>query len=475
MKFFWTILTLIGFGTPFLVAQTSLSGSIQATTAKTAVLYFDPTTLGEESSTLETVIDENGQFQFDINLPIGIPAVLQVANFNCLLFLFPDKSLQIELQLKGQHSPLIIFDEVGAEDNQFYSQYQVEFNQEKKNIPSKLLDKFKPKDYLVYQTKLRERKLNYLYKNQSKIDERLFNWLENDIHYEFANDLMEYPDLELITQKPPKKYYHFLKTIKLNNEEAILQASYQRFLLEYTKYQLFKPQKWGRFVDTNKQFDFVRRYFFGDALYYLQFFILKTSLKFDEDRVINSAYQEFMASNAPEGFKRQLRQTHQLASRNILGQSFPTYMIRNQYGTSGRLRLKAENAKLFYIWQTPIETEKIRTIQALYKKIASKKYLDFGLIGLDKSIEFPKALSDIPQFWVPSYSLIWYYKEIPIKEKEYLVFVNKYGEIIDYITWELEVESVNEIADFMEENYKSRVYPTLSNRLFRQKTKEAEK
>lgn len=469
MKFLWTLLTLIGINIPSLSGQATIAGTIQKVNAETASLHFYPTILGEEAISLETTLNENGQFQFDINPTMAVPAVLQIANFNCLIFLFPEKSLQIDIQIDEQYQPLIIFDGIAAADNQFYLQYQNVLNQEKKNIPPKLLEKFKPKDYLVYQTKLKQRKIGYLHKNKFKIDERLFNWLENDVSYQFANDLFEYPNRELITQTPPKKYYHFLKEVQLNNEEAILQPSYQRFLLGYTNHQLFKPQKWGRYATAEKQFNFVRRYFFGEVLHYLQFFILKTSLKFDKEAEIEKAYREFLTSKAPQGFKRQLRQTHQLASHNILGQPFPKKLLKNQYGRYDKGELKAENAKLFYVWQTAVKAEKVAIIQALFNRITQKKYLDFGLVGLDETIEFPKVLSAIPKFWVTSFSLKSYREKIPIEEAGYLLFINKYGEVIEYITWEVDLESVNEIVDFMAENYKSRVYSTLTNRSIRQK------
>ena len=167
---------------------------------------------------------------------------------------------------------LITFDGTAAEENQFYLQYQNVLSQEKKNLPEEFLEKFKPKDYLIYQAKLKQRKINYLHKHQSKIDKRLLNWLENDVVYQFANNLFEYPNRELITHTPSKKYYRFLEEIKLNEETAILQPTYQRFLLEYTNHQLFKPQKWGRYASPDKQFRFVKRYFWKTSSIFTVFY-----------------------------------------------------------------------------------------------------------------------------------------------------------------------------------------------------------
>ena len=186
-------------------------------------------------------------------------------------------------------------------------------------------------------------------------------------------------------------------------------------------------------------------------------------MKFEESENIEKAYLEFLASKAPETYKQQLRQAHQLANQEILGQTFPINLLENQYGTYYNDNLKLGNGKLFYIWQRPIDTEKIAVIQQLYKATNQKKYIDFGLIGLTKAIEFPKELKTIPHFWIPPFILERYIEKIPIKEDSYLILVNKYGKVIEYITWNVDLASVNEIVDFTAENYSSRVYSTLRN------------
>jgi len=46
MRFLWTLLTFLCFSITALSAQTTLTGTIQKTTAKTVLLHFYPTILG---------------------------------------------------------------------------------------------------------------------------------------------------------------------------------------------------------------------------------------------------------------------------------------------------------------------------------------------------------------------------------------------------------------------------------------------
>jgi len=467
MKFLYTILTLISISSSIINAQTTLSGSIQNVTAQTAVLYIYPTALGENGVALKTTIDNNNQFQFTPPSTIAVPAVLQIGGINCYLFLFPAQSLQIDIEIHEKGKVFITFNGEAAADNQFYLQYQNVLKQEQKNVPEVLKEKFKPKKFLVYQTDLKERKINYLNQHQSTIDHRLINWLKNDVIYQYANNLIEYPDREYLSQSPAKKYYDFLKELKYNNEAALLQPSYQRFILGYVHYQLLKPQGWGRYLSPQKQYKFVRRYFIGEVLHYLQFYIIKTSLELGEREKAEILYQDFLNSDAPKGYKQQLRRVHQLGNKNIIGQYFPTYILENLREPFFKDNLKVQNGKLFYVWQKHLRKDKISVIRQLEKEVDKSHRIDFGLIGLTTIIDFPKSLSHTPHFWITPYALENYVKNFPIREEAYLLYINKFGQVLEYTTSELTQDGIGKIVNFMENNYNKRVYSTLSNSFLR--------
>ncbi len=284
-------------------SQAIISGTIANSAADTAYLYFHPTSLGTLGEMAETIVATNGQFQFDINPSVAIPAVLEINDLQLLIFLFPDKSLHINIQEDTQNKVKIEFEGLAALDNQFYLRYQQEILKTTREIPPKLLTKFKPKRYLALQKEFKQLQLDYLNQSQNSIDPRLQTWLKNNILYQFANNLFDYPRQMPQSRVPNKSYYSFLDNIILNNKSAKLQSAYQTFIISFIDFKLEKPQKWGIHSTIKEQFKFIRRYFVGDALYIGQFFLLNRS-RFKEEKNWEKEVKTFLASKAPEGYKR---------------------------------------------------------------------------------------------------------------------------------------------------------------------------
>ena len=291
-----------------LYSQAIVKGTIANSAKDTAFLYFHPTSLGTLGETLETTVALNGQFQFDINPLVAVPAVLEINDIQLLLFLFPDKSLQINIQKDVQNKVKIEFEGPAALDNQFYLNYRQEILKNTREVPPKLLTRFNPKGYLALQKKFKQTRLDYLNQSQNSIDSRLSTWLENNIVYQFANNLFTYPNQVHEPRDPNKSYYSFSENIILNNKSAILQSAYQAFIINFTRYKLEKTQKWGINTSAEEQFKFIRRYFVGDALYIYQFFLLNRG-KFKKKKNREKEVKAFFASKAPEGYKQYIWET----------------------------------------------------------------------------------------------------------------------------------------------------------------------
>lgn len=289
-------------------SQVAVRGAFANSATDTAYLYFHPTRLGTLGETLKTTISENGQFQFDINPLVAVPAVLEINEIQLLLFLFPDKALQIDIQQNAQNKVKIEFEGPAAVDNQFYLNYQHDVIKTTQEVPPKLLTKFNPKGYLVLQKKFKQKQLDYLNQSRNSIDARLWTWLKNNIEYQFANKLFAYPNQVHQMRNPSKSYYDFLENIVLNNKSASLQSAYQTFIISFISYKLGKPQKWGIQTTAEEQFKFIRRYFVGDALYICQFFLLNRG-QFKRKKNWDKEAKAFFASKAPEGYKRYIWET----------------------------------------------------------------------------------------------------------------------------------------------------------------------
>lgn len=289
-------------------SQVTVRGTVPNSAKDTVHLYFHPTSLGTLGETLQTTIAQNGQFQFDINPSVAVPAVLEIDELQLLLFLFPDKPLQIDIQQNAQNEVKIEFEGAAAIDNQFYLNYQQEILKTTREVPPKLLTKFNPKGYLALQKEFKHRQLDYLNQSRNSIDLRLWTWLKNNIDYQFANKLLAYPNQVHQFRTPSKSYYDFLENIVLNNKSASLQTAYQTFIINFISFKLGKPQKWGIQTSAEEQFKFIRRYFINDALYICQFFLLNRG-QFKRKKNWDKEAKAFFASKAPEGYKRYIWET----------------------------------------------------------------------------------------------------------------------------------------------------------------------
>ena len=307
MKKFSFLLIFVGLNIT-LYCQAIVRGTIANITTDTALLYFHPTNLGILGESLKTPIAKNGQFQFDINPSIAVPAVLEINDIQLLLFLFPDKSLVINIQKDAQNRVKIEFEGLAGVDNRFYLDYQQEILKTTRDVPPKLLTKFNPKGYLALQKEFKQTQLDYLNEFRNSIDPRLWTWLKNNIDYQFANKLFAYPNQVHQLRNPSKSYYNFLENIVLNNKSASLQSAYQTFIVNFISFKLGKPQKWGINSTAEEQFKFIRRYFVGDALYICQFFLLNKS-KFKRKKNREKETKAFLASKAPEGYKKYIWET----------------------------------------------------------------------------------------------------------------------------------------------------------------------
>lgn len=291
-----------------LSGQVNFSGYInfKDSTAQSAQIYLHPTVLGTIGTSLQTTIEPNGQFQFELDLASAVPAVLEISDLQILLFLFPDKPLQISIEQKTADNIFINFYGTAAQDNQFYLNYRNDILAGIPKVPHKLLTKFSPKEYLTFQMDKKQLKLDYLNQSQNSIDLRLFNWLKNNVVYQFANNLLEYPNRLPQPRTPGKSYYDFLPAISLNNNSAILQTAYQRFIINFIDHKLHKPQKWGIHASAEEKLKFIRRYLVGETLYFYQFYLLIQKTGFKRKRNRERETKAYLASKAPDGYKRYL-------------------------------------------------------------------------------------------------------------------------------------------------------------------------
>lgn len=142
---------------------------------------------------------------------------------------------------------------------------------------------------------------------------QVLQWVRNEVVYTYATELLRYPSIfrDLHngnrSRNPSASYYSFLEDIPLNNPDAILQGSYQRFLESFISYKLEKPMGWALRKGGERQYSFLKRFFFGPSLYYMQYLLFERTVHWlVEYDYMAEEYQAFMASKAPALLKQKL-------------------------------------------------------------------------------------------------------------------------------------------------------------------------
>lgn len=467
MKNFWIISMLLLLGSN-LLGQVKITGYAPNLNINKASLQLYPTELGHKGETTTTSIDNQGNFQFEVDIPIAIPCILHIADFQYLLFIFPNKSLELTINADKPTANSIVFKGETAKDNKAYLQYQNFLQQEKEKNSNNFSEKYQPKAYLQYQTILKNLREKYLAKLPSALDARLINWLNNDIQYQYANNLLTYPDRNFISRRPAKKYYRFLNKIKFNNESAILQVSYQQFLIAYTNYQLIKTQKWSSTNSFEEQLNLIRRYFFGNAYEFLHFFILKTYFKYASLEEIEIAYKNSLASNVDNSLKFLIREAHQAAKKTIIGESFSTYWLKDKrYQAPSPPRFGQgfpilEKGLLLYFWQPQQQISTAQKVVQLVKKVKGNDRINLVLVGTDLSYETwketlktspLKSLSNLHHYWIDENDLNKAILRFRIAQFPCLLFLNQSNQLLAKVDWDYQDEIVDWLIDFTSRNY----------------------
>lgn len=312
-------LLLLCFSFSGLLGQVKVMGKVNHPVDTVVTLIIPPTSLGGESRSVSTRLSADDEFSFEIRTDIATPAVVAHGGSSIPIFIIPDQSFSLEFMGGDGEVNGILFAGQGGADNTFLHQYIQFLEEEAPPIDSSRLSRSTAKEYRRLMDQNRAARELFLetcsQKAETEVAPQLQQWLQNEIVYTYATELLRYPsvfrDLHKGTKKrdPSTTYYSFLEGMQLNNPDAILQDSYQRFLESFTIYKLEKPMAWELRTGGQHQYSFLRRLFFGPPLYYMQYLVFERSLQWlVEPDYMAKEYQSFMTSKAPVLLKQKLKQ-----------------------------------------------------------------------------------------------------------------------------------------------------------------------
>jgi len=301
-----------------LLGQVNVMGKVNHPVDTVVTLIFPPTSLGGESRNVSTRLSASDEFSFAIKTSIATPAVIAHGGFSMPIFIVPDQSFSLEFTAGDREANGMLFAGPGGTDNTFFHEYIQFLEKEAPPIDSVRLARSTAREYRRLMDQNRAAREAFLETCSRTADiemaPQLLQWIRNDIAYTYATELLRYPsvfrDLHNGTKdrNPSTSYYSFLEGIQLNNPDAILQDSYQRFLESFIIYKLEKPMGWELRTGGEPQYSFLSRFYFGPPLYYMQYLVFERTLNWlVEPDYMAKEYRSFMASKAPPLLKQKLK------------------------------------------------------------------------------------------------------------------------------------------------------------------------
>lgn len=235
------ILTFIFFSLNLKSANTIIGGHINEVTTGQVILKYYPTSIdyiNGQSITLESEIDKNGDFKFEIitNAPFTFNLLLNKDWLMINKFSEQGDSLWIDysktktaISGRGEFSNEFIYEFEDA----FFTKSQIkEFNEN-----YKLLN---PKDYAFYWRERHKKQLEFLrnYPKKLKLSQSFIDYYKAEIDYRYGISMLQYcfkhslelKTLDSIVNNP--KYMSFLNEIEVDSKTSLNNPIYINFIRE---------------------------------------------------------------------------------------------------------------------------------------------------------------------------------------------------------------------------------------------------
>ena len=316
-----------------LPAQVDLVGKVIEPKNSIVTIIVPPTSLGGETRKLSKRLSDGNTFRFSIQTNTATPAVIAHAGIRIPVFMLPDQSFTLEFTAGKGKATGIRFGGPSGDDNTLLHRYLQFLETETPRLDSSQLARSTAKEYRTLMDRNQAAREGFLttYIQSAKVEiaPQLLQWLRNDIAYTYGTQLLRYPSVfedfhqGAKTRTPPASYYSFLSSIRINNPEAILLDSYQRFLESFFIYKMERPMRWEMRTGGRGQYAQLNRYFLGLQLFYMQYLVFERTLDWliDADYMAEE-FQSFMASKAPDLLKQKLRRLRENPPRVYSMNSF---------------------------------------------------------------------------------------------------------------------------------------------------------
>lgn len=457
-----------------LSGQFNITGKVNHPADTVVTLMVPPTSLGGESRNLSSRLSAGNEFHFAVSTNIATPAEIVHGGARIRIFIIPDRSFSIEFTAAEREANAILFTGPGGADNTFFHEYLQFLEVEAPPVDSSQLARSTARKYrrLMDQNRAaRELFLEtYSQTAERELAPQLLQWLRNDIAYTYATELLRYPSVFRKLHKgtknryPSAGYYAFLEGIPVNNPDAILQDSYQRFLESFVTYKLKKPMEWRLQTGGEYQYSMLNRFFIGPSLYYMQYLVFERTLNWlIKPDYMAGEYRSFMASKAPVLLKQKLKKLREdppkfysSKSFRIIGGPVLWDVFQFQNGTRPDTAFFQGRPTLLYFhdWHLSRVDFAINYLKKLKRKLEAHPDMNICLVDVNGNFEkWQRAHSESGDAEHPITHLSMnYFDKLfdPLVEQgnyPNMVIADEQGKIVETLNWKPPVKRVVEIIN----------------------------
>jgi len=405
MRYLILLLALLTY-TQVSASEIAILGKIQSPKDSIVVLSIPPSEIGGDYIQDTFYLNSKNAFRFRLHLAKATMATIRHAYIKFPIFIHPEHSLVIRLSANSDSKAVVNFKGRGSHDNQFYANYLNHLNKRLENKSLEQIEKTSSRAYKKFVLERAEQQRVFVKKHQKKLSPQLISWVNNDIEYRAAELLINYPILLRQSNKfiksieLPNFYYDFLKQVKLNNEAAMLQPSYQDFITSY----FYNYQAIGRYVfetvphdgysnytldnrisSLDGMYNYVDDFFNGTPRYYVQSVLIRNEIQVFPDSV-DTRYYNYLLSDAPVALKQQVKKvytqrdyTTTLFNQILAGEHIPVSAFRQINNSTLPHDLFEDKISYLFFWS---ENSSKSIMEIKYFKHLAKKYKDHPNVNI---------------------------------------------------------------------------------------------
>lgn len=378
-----------------------ITGTIRNALAPNVELIVNQEYLDNTTTTYATRLINENQFSFNFPLSRSHKVLIKYARNYAEVYAEPGDSIHIDFDANSFQYTMK-FSGKGGKNNIFYQNFKRQFPEEtnkfrligfRKGIVHYEVEE-KVNRHMLYLTegnysgtmeKERTEKvleMDMYDTNEGGLTPGFKSYLWSEIYYDWAYKMLVYG--YLYPRKVSPDFWTFLDEVPIENESAISNPKYRKYLIGYLNYLYFKSDS-----DSDPyvgQYELAKTKLADKSLFFFQSHLLDQAFRKGEFIDVLDTYNEFLLANPYEEFDQKAIDAYYFANKYAVGSPAPEFDLTDLNGNP--LRLSDLRGKFVYLdfwatWCRPCIT-KLEMVKDIERTLDPEKIV-FVHLSLERS------------------------------------------------------------------------------------------